>query len=334
MDYIPPYEVTLPLLKTVNLTKSFGTLTAVKDLNLEIMRGDVFGFLGPNGSGKTTTVRMLLGLLQPTAGSISIFGLDTRSHLSSILARLGAIVEAPVFYPYLSGIDNLRRVAAASNMRPGKSSQRRIHEVLETMDLQRQARDAYHTYSLGMKQRLGIGAALLTDPELILLDEPTNGLDPEGVHEMRQMILHLAKLGKTIFLSSHLLSEVQQVCNRVAILYRGNLIRQGTVSELLREGSQIVVGLDTPEKTQQALRILQQANIQGATWIRHVHQEVDKQRKPVLHVEAPAAHASAISELLARQQLFVAQMYPYQVSLETFFLEQIELSSERGSLLK
>lgn len=240
------------VISTSRLTKAFDKLVAVNDLHLEVQRGDVFGFLGPNGSGKTTTIRMLLGLIRPSVGSISMFGLDNSTHLPEILSRVGAIVEMPVFYPYLSGIDNLRIVAMASGMRPGKVNQERIDEVLNLVDLGTRVKDAYRKYSLGMKQRLAIGAALLTDPELIVLDEPTNGLDPAGVHEIRQLILRLSSIGKTIFLSSHILYEIQQVCNRVAILQKGKLIKQGNVQELLKEGKRLVVRLGTPEETEQA----------------------------------------------------------------------------------
>ena len=188
------------IISTSRLTKAFGKLVAVNDLQLQIMRGDVFGFLGPNGSGKTTTIRMLLGLIRPTAGRAIIFGIDTTRRMPSILARIGAIVETPVFYPYLSGVDNLRVIGAASGMVSGKANQRRIDEVLELVELHFQAKMAYRKYSLGMKQRLGIAAALLTDPELVLLDEPTNGLDPAGMFEIRQLIQRLSALGKTIFL--------------------------------------------------------------------------------------------------------------------------------------
>ena len=164
------------ILKTTGLTKTFGRLVAVDGLHLEVKRGEVFAFLGPNGSGKTTTIRMLLGLLRPTAGQVYLFGRDNAIHLSTNLFRLGALIEMPVFYPYLSGLDNLRTLAARSGMQLGSVSNIRVDAVLELIDLRDRAHDLYRTYSLGMKQRLGIGAALLTDPELILLDEPTNGL--------------------------------------------------------------------------------------------------------------------------------------------------------------
>ena len=319
------------VISTSRLTKAFDTLVAVNDLHLEVLRGDVFGFLGPNGSGKTTTIRMLLGLIRPTAGSISLFGLDNSTLLPEILPRVGAIVETPVFYPYLSGIDNLRIVAAASGMQLGKVNQARIDEVLNLVDLGARGRDAYRKYSLGMKQRLAIGAALLTDPELILLDEPTNGLDPAGVHEVRQLMLRLSSIGKTIFLSSHILYEVQQVCNRVAILQKGNLLKQGTVQELLREGEQLIVRLGTPEETEQALVILQQASQSEMNWISKVNNGTDKNDLPVLYVDAPAERSQEITALLAGCDLFIAEMYQYQASLEKFFLELTGSESGEGS---
>jgi len=319
------------VISTSRLTKAFDTLVAVNDLHLEVLRGDVFGFLGPNGSGKTTTIRMLLGLIRPTAGSISLFGLDNSTRLPEILPRVGAIVETPVFYPYLSGIDNLRIVAAASGMQLGKVNQARIDEVLNLVDLGARGRDAYRKYSLGMKQRLAIGAALLTDPELILLDEPTNGLDPAGVHEVRQLMLRLSSIGKTIFLSSHILYEVQQVCNRVAILQKGNLLKQGTVQELLREGEQLIVRLGTPEETEQALVILQQASQSEMNWISKVNNGTDKNDLPVLYVDAPAERSQEITALLAERDLFIAEMYQYQASLEEFFLELTGSESGDGS---
>ena len=319
------------VISTSHLTKSFDTLMAVNDLDLEVLRGDVFGFLGPNGSGKTTTIRMLLGLIQPTRGSIMLFGFDTSRHLRQALPRVGAIVEMPVFYPYLSGVDNLRMVAAASGMQPGKANQARIDEVLTLVDLAARGKDAYRKYSLGMKQRLAIGAALLTDPELILLDEPTNGLDPAGVHEMRQLILRLAAIGKTVFLSSHILYEIQQVCNRVAILQKGRLLKQGKVQELLHERERLVVRLGTPEETAQAQVILQQASQHEMEWITGVSGGTDKNNLPALFVDAPAARSQEIIALLARRDLFIAEMYQSEASLEDFFLELTGTDAGEGS---
>jgi ABC-2 type transport system ATP-binding protein len=304
---------------------------AVQDLNLQVMRGDVFGFLGPNGAGKTTTIRMLLGLIRPTAGSTSIFGLDTAAHLGEILPRIGAIVETPVFYPYLSGIDNLRIVAAASGMKPGKASQARIDELLEMVDLAGRGGDTYRKYSLGMKQRLAIAAVLLTDPELIMLDEPTNGLDPAGVRETRQLILRLAAAGKTIFLSSHILYEVQQVCNRVAILQSGKLIKQGHVQELLNGGEQLLVRLATPEETEQAGAILEEAVQHEMSWISRVARDSDARGYPALIVDAPVSRSPEITALLARHDLYVAEVYRHQSNLEDFFLELTGTDAGEGS---
>jgi len=309
------------IISTSRLTKAFGKLVAVNDLYLEVMQGDVFGFLGPNGSGKTTTIRMLLGLIRPTAGRVVMFGMDNAYQLPAILQRVGAIVETPVFYPYLSGSDNLLAVAAASGMKAGKANRRRVEEVLELVELRIQAKMAYRKYSLGMKQRLGIAAALLTDPELVMLDEPTNGLDPSGMFEIRQLIHRLAELGKTIFLSSHLLNEVQQVCNRVAILQHGNLIKQGNVSELLRGSEQVLVRLNAPEETQAALAALRGARERGADWISNISVEPNRQGQPTLRIDAPRAHSAEINELLASNNLFAAELHPYQGSLEEIFLQ-------------
>jgi len=309
------------VISTSRLTKAFGNLVAVNDLHLQVMRGDVFGFLGPNGSGKTTTIRMLLGLIRPTAGRAVIFGMDNAYQLPAILPRVGAIVETPVFYPYLSGKDNLHVIAAASGMLQGKASNRRVEEVLDIVELRRHANIAVRKYSLGMKQRLGVGAALLADPELVLLDEPTNGLDPAGVFEIRQLIQRLATLGKTIFISSHILYEIQQVCNRVAILQKGNLIKQGAVNELLQQSEQIMIRLNTNEETHQALSILQRVREQGQNWISGVHIQTNKQNKPVIRVDAPRTRSAELNALLAEYRLFAAEIRPQEASLEEVFLE-------------
>jgi len=318
---INPQQEDNVIISTSRLTKAFGNLVAVNDLHLQVMRGDVFGFLGPNGSGKTTTIRMLLGLIKPTAGRAILFGMDNAYQLPAILRHIGAIVETPVFYPYLSGVDNLRVIAAASGMLSNEANERRIAEVLEIVELRAQARDAYRKYSLGMKQRLGIAAALLTDPELVLLDEPTNGLDPGGVIEIRQLIRRLSELGKTIFLSSHVLHEVQQVCNRVAILQRGNLIKQGDVSELLQRGEQILVRMGMAEETQRAYTILQEAQERGARWMSDIHIETNRQGQPILRIHAPMVRSAEINALLAQSGFFPAELHPYEGSLEEVFLE-------------
>lgn len=327
----PPLYSENVVISTNRLTKAFGNLVAVNDLHLEVMRGDVFGFLGPNGSGKTTTIRMLLGLIRPTAGRAVIFGMDNAYQLPQILQRIGAIVETPIFYPYLSGIDNLRVVAAASGMILGKTSQRRVDEVLDIVELRPYANIAYRKYSLGMKQRLGIGATLLTDPELVMLDEPTNGLDPAGMLEIRQLIQRLAALGKTIFISSHMLYEIQQVCNRVAIMQKGNLIKQGAVAELLRRNEQIIVRFNAISETEQALALLQQVQEQGASWITHARIATLRPNDIALLIDAPRTRSSEINALLAQQQLFAAELHPQEGSLEEVFMELTTTASQASN---
>ena len=318
MNTYPSSDDSSVIISTTRLTKAFGKLVAVNDLNLQVMRGDVFGFLGPNGSGKTTTIRMLLGLIHPTAGRASLFGMDTAYQLPAILHRLGAIVETPVFYPYLSGIDNLRVIAANSGMVLGKANDRRLEEVLELVELRAYGKLAYRKFSLGMKQRLGIAATLLTDPELVMLDEPTNGLDPAGMIEIRRLIWNLSSLGKTIFLSSHLLAEIQQVCNRVAILQKGNLVKQGNVADLLRDREQIALKMSTEDQTQQALQILHQAKEQDLSWINSI--ELEGKKQTFIVVDAPLIHSAELNRLLAQHDLFAAEIHPREGSLEEVFL--------------
>ena len=219
------------VLKTRSLTKRFGNRTAVHDCNLEVYEGDIFGFLGPNGAGKSTTIRMALTLIRPTGGDVYVFGENVRIK-RHVLKRVGALVEKPDFYNYLSGRKNLEAVAALYGGVPSG----RIDEVLAMVGLLERGHDRVKAYSHGMKQRLGIAQALLSDPDLLILDEPTNGLDPKGMKEVRELILRLNKdHGKTIFLSSHLLYEVEMVATRMAIIHKGDLIIQGMVRELLDE---------------------------------------------------------------------------------------------------
>ncbi|GHO43560.1 ABC transporter ATP-binding protein [Ktedonospora formicarum] len=321
MNYIPPSHNNNVIINTNRLTKAFGNLVAVNDLHLQVMRGDVFGFLGPNGSGKTTTIRMLLGLIRPTAGRAIIFGMDNAKQLPAILQRVGAIVETPVFYPYLSGLDNLRVVAATSGMMSGKSNDRRLAEVLEIVELRSYEKLSFRQYSLGMKQRLGIAAALLADPELVLLDEPTNGLDPTGMIEIRKLIKRLSELGKTIFLSSHMLHEVQQVCNRVAILQRGNLLRQGEVSALLQDSEIIEIRLNSEEEAIQALDVIRKAHEDQRTWLRNPRLATEADQAHIILIDAPISRSSEVNKLLARYEIFAAAIHPHEGNLEDFFLK-------------
>jgi ABC-2 type transport system ATP-binding protein len=213
---------------SAGLTKRFGALHAVDGVDLAVPTGSVYGFLGPNGSGKTTTIRMLLGLVFPTAGSCSLLGTDT----ARALPQVGALVEGPAFHPYLSGRANLIRLDAADRSADAATSRRRVGEALERVGLTAAADKRYRGYSLGMRQRLGIAAALLRPREVLILDEPTNGLDPQGTREVRSLVSSLAGDGVTVFLSSHLLSEVEQVCTDVGVMSAGRLVWQGPLDEL------------------------------------------------------------------------------------------------------
>lgn len=250
-----------PALRASALSKSYGNRLAVDRLDLEVERAELFGFLGPNGAGKTTTIRMALGLIAPTSGSVEIFGLEVRSHRSEVLPRVGALVESPALYGYLSGRDNLRAVGNVL----GGVSEKRIDEVLEIVSLKGRDRDRVKTYSLGMKQRLGLALALLNEPDVLILDEPANGLDPAGIVEMRDLLRELGAQGKTVFISSHVLSEVQQICTRVAIINHGKLIRVAPVHELLESSGEYEVKVDAPAELVAVLRLqpwAQQARVE------------------------------------------------------------------------
>lgn len=219
------------IIEVHGLTKKFKNLTAVNNLDLNVYRGDVFGFLGPNGAGKSTTIRMLLSLIQPTEGTIKIFGKDLRKERLEILKRIGGIVERPDFYLYLTAIKNLEILGRISGT---DISKKRLMEILELVGLEKRYNSKVKTFSHGMKQRLGLAQALLHDPDLIILDEPTTGLDPQGIKEIRDLIIYLSKeKQKTIFLSSHILKEVQIIANRMIIINKGTTQIEGYVDELL-----------------------------------------------------------------------------------------------------
>lgn len=291
-------------LQTEQLTKRFKQRVVVDGVSLEVRRGEVFGFLGPNGAGKTTTIAMLLGLVTPTSGRAIVLGHDVQRDPVAALQRVGAMIEAPAFYPYLSGRNNLRVLARADGV-----SDAQVEAVLATVELTERARDRFATYSQGMKQRLAIAAALLNHPELILLDEPTNGLDPAGQVEIRRLIRTLAQQGHTLFVCSHLLHEVEQMCQRVAILKQGRVLAQGSVDELLRRGHGVQVRVIGD--TARALDLLR-----AVPWINAV-----EQRNDLLLIDTPSDRTPEINALLARQNVSIAEIRAREASLEQFFLE-------------
>ena len=291
-------------LRTVRLTKRYGRRLALADLDLEVERGRVHGFLGPNGAGKTTCISLILGLITPADGHVEMFGLDTRAHLSPALRRTGAVLEGSAFYPHLSARDNLRILGALS----GGVEPRRIEDTLALVGLQARARDKVRGYSLGMTQRLALAAALLHDPELLILDEPTNGLDPAGMREFRGLLRELGASGKTVFVSSHLLNEVEQMCDHVSIIKEGRLITQGPVQTLVRRGDALELTTTDNERAQSVLSALE--GVAG------VSREGDR-----LVVEAARDRAADISRALADQQIYLWELKPREGSLEDFFLE-------------
>lgn len=229
-------DTSTPAIATTGLTKRFGHQTAVNGIDLSVPSGSVFGFLGPNGSGKTTSIRMLLGLTRATSGEIRVLGERMPEALASVLPRVGALVEGPAFYPFLSGLANLRRLDTADRHASSATRRERVSSALERVGLSHAAEKKVGAYSLGMKQRLGIANALLRPRELLVLDEPTNGLDPQGTREVRSLVRSLAAEGTTVFVSSHLLAEVEQLCTHAAVMSAGNIVAQGTLDALRGAG--------------------------------------------------------------------------------------------------
>lgn len=289
-----------PLVETSGLGKRYRSITAVRDLNISLRRGEVYGFLGPNGAGKTTTLRMLLGLIRPSSGTAKVLGEEPGS--PNALQGVGALVESPAFYPYLSGRDNLRVLARYCGAPPP-----RVAEVLGEVELAGRAKDKFKRYSLGMKQRLGVAAALLKDPELLILDEPTNGLDPKGMADMRDLIRRVGHGERTVLLSSHLLGEVEQVCDRVGVIHRGELLTEGTVDEL-RGGGGILVRAEPIEEARKVAA--------GLDWVEDAQVE-----DGMLVLDADPEKAAEINARLVSAGLRVSELRPVARSLEDAFLE-------------
>lgn len=302
------------IIEVSGLSKEFKELTAVNNLTLNVYKGDVFGFLGPNGAGKSTTIRMLLSLIRPTRGTIKLFGLPLETHRNEILKRIGAIVEKPDFYGYLSAYRNLEILGSISGC---DTSKKRIMEILELVGLEKRYKSKVKTYSHGMKQRLGIAQALLHDPDLIILDEPTTGLDPQGMKEIRDLIIHLSRdKKKTIFLSSHILYEVELVANRMVILNKGTTVIEGAVQDLLDATHlNVVFEVDDVVKAENILRDkFPSVPIDSIT--------IDK-----ILLRSSKEDIAPINKAFIENGLAVSEISPRK-SLEEYFLKLTEVSTK------
>jgi ABC-2 type transport system ATP-binding protein len=295
-------------LATRGLRKAYGTRTALDGLDLAVPEGVVYGFLGPNGAGKTTTMRLLTGLIHPDAGSIELLGRPFARSDRRRLFDVGALVETPAFYPYLSGRANLRELAASG----ARTRKARLDELLELVGLRDRASDPVSRYSLGMKQRLGIAGALLSDPQLLLLDEPANGLDPAGIVAMRDTLRHLAAAGKTVFVSSHILSEVEQLADVVGIISAGKLVREGSLESLLHTGELIRVRV-APAEIAAAQETL--SGLAGPDAVR-----VDDAEEGWLTVRFEPARSAEATRALAERGIYLAGLEAGS-DLESIFLE-------------
>jgi ABC-type multidrug transport system ATPase subunit len=293
-------ETAAPPVEVSGLTKRYGDTLAVDRVDLTVRPGEVYGFLGPNGAGKTTTLRILTGLIAPTSGTVRVLG--GMPGQAQILARTGSMIESPAFYPYLSGLDNLRLLAEYTEV-----PRARIQEVLQLVHLADRARDRFSAYSLGMKQRLGVAAALLKDPELVILDEPTNGLDPAGMRDMRRLIRELGSDGRTVLLSSHLLGEVQQICDRVGIISEGRMVAEHDVEEL--RGQQELVIRATPMSGARAV-------LHGVVGADAVHLYDD-----TLRVKVESDRAAEVNRALVEAGIAVSELRITERALEDVFFE-------------
>ncbi|MEI6086258.1 MAG: ABC transporter ATP-binding protein [Bacteroidota bacterium] len=295
------------IVKVTDLTKQFKNLIAVNHLSFSVNEGDVYGFLGQNGAGKSTSIRMMLTLIEPTAGKIEIFGMDLAKNRREILRNIGAVIEKPDVYKYLSAYDNLQLFARLSGIKPTRLQ---LMDQLEMVGLAQRATDKVKTFSQGMKQRLGIGIALVHNPKLIILDEPTNGLDPQGIADIRNLILHLSReMNKTVIVSSHLLSEIEQIATRVLIIDKGMKLVEGNASELL-DPSQTIVELQTMDN----VFALQQLKL--SKW----SDKVQGQRNNNIVIKLDRKEIPALHTDLASMQIQLLSLQPRH-SLEDYFLQ-------------
>ena len=295
------------VVRTEGLTKRFPEgLVAVDDLDLEVFEGDLYGFLGPNGAGKSTTIRMLLGLVFPTAGAVEVLGQAVPRHSSEALLDVGALIEGPGFYPHLSGRRNLRLFDAAGRNGSRGTRRPRIEEVMERVGLADVGRRPVKAYSMGMRQRLGLAAALLRQPRLLILDEPTNGLDPQGIHELRTLFVELVHEGTTVFLSSHLLAEVELICTRAAMMANGKLVAQDRVDALLAPTGRLRI--ESPDASE------------AAAFLRTRHMTVEWLDQHHLRVHLNGEPAEAVNSLLVGQGLRISELARERPTLEDVFL--------------
>lgn len=295
-----------PVLRTEGLSKRFGSFQAVDNLSLDVEEGDIYGFLGVNGAGKTTTMRMILRLIRPTSGSVSVFGLDTRKHFIEIMKRVGCLVELPAYYPYLSAWKNLEIVRLAT----GGIEEKRIPEMLELVGLGKRMHDRVRTFSQGMRQRLGIAMALLPRPRLVLLDEPTNGLDPHGINHIREVIKDLNRReGVTFVISSHLLHEVEITCNRVGLIKHGKLLIQDTIHKILA-------------KTMTGVRIVGEPADRCAALLKDMGFAIADDPSGGLRVAASPERFADIAARLVQSGIALREISPLRQTLEEFFLAQ------------
>ncbi len=297
----------MEVIEIEGLTKRYrrlrgGETIALAGLDLSVPAGGVFGFLGPNGAGKTTTIRCLLGLVRPSGGRCSLLGADATFALPSVITRVGSIVETPTFFPGMSGRKNLLLLGGLQGI-----SRTAVDNALDRVGLGTRATHRVKTYSLGMKQRLGLAAALLKDPEVLILDEPANGLDPAGIKEIRELLRSLGAEGRTVFVSSHILSEVQQTCDRVAILARGRCVASGRVEDVLKARSgRLTARLDDLEAGRAALETAGISAVIGD----------DR-----LVIDVPEGDAALVTKTLADRNLYLTELRPQEADLETVFLE-------------
>lgn len=293
-----------PILQTFNLTKRYKNFLAVDRLNFSVQQGDIYGFLGPNGAGKSTTIRMLLTLIQPSGGSAKLFGMELKQHRREVLRRIGALIEKPDFYKYLTAEENLRIFLRISGYRPTK---KQIYDHLEMVGLAERAKSKVRTYSHGMKQRLGIAQALIHQPELLILDEPANGLDPQGQHEMRNLLQQINRdKGITILLSSHILHEIELIANRMAIIHKGGNVVEGDVENLLNSG-EFLVTVETPDPGK-------------AAEIARQFYEVKEEKAETIRVKLLREQIPHLTRALTGAEIPVYAVRPLR-SLEQYFLK-------------